>query len=49
MIATEATLWAPPWLGGLALVALWGAWPEYVRPRIVSWRKRRRNARRIGI
>jgi hypothetical protein len=51
MSTTEATLFVPIWLAVALLTpaVLWAAWPEFVRPRIVHWRKRRRNARRIGI
>jgi hypothetical protein len=51
MIAAEATLTLPIWLVVVVVTpaVLWAAWPECVRPRIVRWRKRRRNARRIGI
>jgi hypothetical protein len=49
MIAAEATLAIPIWLAVLVLtlMLLFAAWPEHVRPRLVRWRKRRRNARRI--
>ena len=51
MTASEATLVIPIWLAVALLtpVLLWAGWPIYVRPRIVHWRKRRRNARRLGI
>ena len=49
MTASEATLVIPIWLVALILasIALYGGWPIYVRPRLVHWRKKRRNARRI--
>ena len=51
MTAAELTLRLPDWLPFALLTpaALWAGWPIYVRPRLVHWRKRRRNARRIGI
>jgi hypothetical protein len=51
MVAAEKTLVLPFWVYLVVVTptVLWAAWPEFVRPGIVSWRKRRRNARRIGI
>lgn len=48
MTATEATLSIPIWLAVLvlALLVAFAAWPEHIRPRIVRWRRRRRNAKR---
>jgi hypothetical protein len=49
--ASEATLFIPVWLVVALLLGLlfYAGWPIYVRPRLVRWRKRRRNARRLGI
>jgi len=51
MTAAELTLHLPIWLpfAFLTPAAFWAGYPLYIRPHVVHWRKRRRNARRLGI